>query len=79
MPPYAGLILTAERKLEPIEARIAEVEQRVLELEHLQADAAVYSDPARAAEVGREKSRAEILLQRLYAEWEAAAASLQDD
>jgi ATP-binding cassette subfamily F protein 3 len=66
-----------EDRLGPIEARIAEDEPRLTELERLQSDPAVYSDSRRAREVNREKAEVEARLDRLYAEWEAVAEALE--
>jgi ATP-binding cassette subfamily F protein 3 len=66
-------------RLAPIEGEIATLEERVGELEQLQADPGVYSDPARAREVAREKAAAETRLETLYAEWEKLAAGLGED
>jgi ATP-binding cassette subfamily F protein 3 len=62
-----------EDRLRPIETEIETLEKRVHELEAMQADPRVYSDPAKAQEVGREKIQAEERLQALYWEWESAA------
>jgi len=66
----------AQQKMAPLEAEIAELEKRVGELERLQSDPEVYRDPERAAEVGRERSAATSLLERLYADWERLAGDL---
>jgi ATP-binding cassette subfamily F protein 3 len=68
-----------ESALAPIEGRIAELEERVRELETGQADPRVYSDPDRAADVGRRKAEAEEELEQLYAEWETLAGRLLED
>src|SRR5262245_37160156 len=62
-----------EDRLRPIETEIEALETRVRELEAMQADPRVYSDPVRAQDVGREKIQAEERLQPLYWEWERAA------
>jgi len=67
-----------EDRLRPLEARIAEDEPRLTELERLQSDPAVYSDPRKAREVSRDKAEVEARLDRLYAEWEAVAATLEE-
>ena len=66
----------AERRLAPIEGRIADVERELRELEKLQADPGTYSDPAKAADVARSKAEVERRLEKLYAEWESVAAGL---
>jgi ATP-binding cassette subfamily F protein 3 len=68
-----------EERLAPLEAAIAEFEERVRDLERDQADPSVYSDPTRAAEVGRAKAEAEARLSALYAEWETLAATRKPD
>ena len=68
-----------EESLAPLEAKIAETEKLVRELESRQADPEVYADPERAGEVGREKSAAESLLERLYGEWESLASRLHGE
>jgi ATP-binding cassette subfamily F protein 3 len=65
-----------EDRLVPIEARIAECEPRLRELERLQSDPAVYADPEKAREVGREKTEVESRLKELYAKWESVAEAL---
>jgi ATP-binding cassette subfamily F protein 3 len=67
-----------EDRLVPIEASIAECEPRLRELERLQSDPAVYADPQKAREVGREKAEVESRLKELYAEWESVAAALEE-
>jgi ATP-binding cassette subfamily F protein 3 len=64
-----------EERLAPIEAEIAELEDRVRALEREQADPAVYRDPSQAAEVARTKAEAEARLDALFAEWEVLAGS----
>jgi ATP-binding cassette subfamily F protein 3 len=63
-----------EMRLEPVETEIAELEQRLEELQRMQADPMVYSNPERAREVASERSEAERRLKSLYAEWEAIAS-----
>ncbi len=64
----------AERRLAPIEAEIAGLEERVRELAALQADPAVYRDARKARDVGRERQEAEDRLAVLYSKWEEIAA-----
>ena len=68
-----------EVRLAPIEAEIAELEQRQRALESQQADAAVYANPEKSREVSREKSATDERLAELYAKWEVAADELQED
>jgi ATP-binding cassette subfamily F protein 3 len=69
--------LAVESRLGPLEARIAAAEERLREMRALQADPAVYGDPARAGEVGRDAMSAERELARLYGEWEDAAREVE--
>jgi ATP-binding cassette subfamily F protein 3 len=63
-----------ELRLEPIESEIAALEQRLEQLQQLQADPEVYSNPERAREVAAERGEVERRLQELYAEWERLAS-----
>jgi ATP-binding cassette subfamily F protein 3 len=65
-----------EERLAPVEAEIARTEERLRALTEAQADPALYRDPARAKEVGRDKVEAEGKLADLYARWETLAAEL---
>jgi ATP-binding cassette subfamily F protein 3 len=65
-----------EERLAPVEAEIARIEERLRALTEAQSDPALYRDPARAKEVGRDKAEAEARLAVLYQEWEALAAEL---
>ncbi|MBD3868684.1 MAG: ABC-F family ATP-binding cassette domain-containing protein [Acidobacteria bacterium] len=58
------------KRLDPVEREIAEIEQRVRELEHQQANPEVYQNPAAASRVAREKGVAEDRLETLYPLWE---------
>jgi len=69
----------AEAVLAPIEKRIAETEQRIRELEEMQANPDIYSDRDQASLVGRERSDLDERLARLYVEWEEAASHLHDE
>ena len=65
-----------EERLAPVEAEIARTEERLRALTEAQADPALYRDPARAKEVGRDKVEAEGKLADLYARWETLAGEL---
>jgi ATP-binding cassette subfamily F protein 3 len=68
-----------EARLAPIEGRIAELERTLAALESDQTRPEVYSDPARAADVGRRKAAAEAELACAYVAWEELAASLEGE
>jgi ATP-binding cassette subfamily F protein 3 len=59
-----------QRKLEPLEAKIAKLEARLRELTERQADPAVYRDADAARRIGRERSEVEQRLADLYGRWE---------
>jgi ATP-binding cassette subfamily F protein 3 len=69
----------AQSRLAPLEGEISALEQKLEQLAALQADPAIYSDPQRAGEVGREHREAESRLGLLYAEWEAIAAEPSEE
>ena len=59
-----------------MEAEIAKTEERLRALTEAQTDPALYRDPAKAKEVGRDKAEAEARLATLYQEWETLATEL---
>jgi ATP-binding cassette subfamily F protein 3 len=63
-----------ERRLEPVEREIVGLERRLKELEQLQSEPAIYSDPRRAGDVGREKAEIEKRLRELYRAWDEITA-----
>jgi len=69
----------AQVELEPIEAKIAILEERVKQLTKLQTDPEIYQDEDKAAEIGREKAGAEERLRELYAQWESLADQFQSE
>ena len=60
-------------RIGPVEAEIEQHEARAREIERLRAEPAVYSDPQRARDLGREKIQIDARLEDLYAEWERLA------
>ena len=64
------------KRLDPVEHEIAELEERVEELEACQADPEVYADPDAASRVAREKGAAEKRLEELYPLWERMTEEL---
>ena len=64
------------KRLDPVEQEIAELEERVVELEACQADPDVYADPDAATRVAREKGAAEKRLEELYPLWEKMSEEL---
>jgi len=66
-----------EQRLGPLESRIAELERRLGQLRTLQAEPALYQEPARAAEIAREAALAERDLAPLYEQWEEAAREVE--
>ncbi|HKQ60933.1 MAG TPA: ABC transporter C-terminal domain-containing protein, partial [Candidatus Polarisedimenticolaceae bacterium] len=61
-------------RLAPLETEISRLETRLRELDARLADPAVYRDPQRAREAGQGRLETREQLERLYAQWEAAAA-----
>ena len=68
--PLRDRVKSLEKEIERIEARQAEVER-------LLSDPATYANPARAAELGREKKTLEAGLAQTLARWEQASEELQ--
>jgi len=68
-----------QQQLGPIEDEIAELELRAAELAACQADADVYRDPQRAAQVGRDKAETEARLEGRYLRWEELARDSPGD
>ncbi len=62
-----------EDRLRPIEDEIGRLEARRKEIEALQTDPAIYSDPQRAGGLGREGGEIEVKLTALYEKWEEIA------
>ncbi|MDD5904934.1 MAG: hypothetical protein PUC64_08295, partial [Clostridium sp.] len=54
-------------------------EEEIADLEAQMADPELYADSKRAAEVQRAYQQAQSDLTRLYEEWEAAEAALQEE
>ncbi len=61
------------------EKAVGAKEAEIAELEALMADPALYADAGRAAQVRRDYQRAQEALARLYEEWEAAEAALEQE
>ena len=62
-----------DARIGPIEAEIDRCETRLKEIEALQADPAIYRDPDRARELGREKADLDAQLSDLLQQWERLA------
>ena len=67
----------AAERLAPLEDEITGLESRLSAIERSQTDEAVYSSPERAAAAARERSEVSQRLERLYAEWESLAETLE--
>jgi ATP-binding cassette subfamily F protein 3 len=67
-----------EQRLAPVEEEIHRLEGRLGEIEMLQVNPEVYSDPERAGEIGREKSGIEERLAALYVQWEELATEMPE-
>ena len=65
-----------ERRLAPVEADIAALEERLRELGAAQSDPATYRDAQRARELAHERADAEGKLADLYRRWEDLASGL---
>jgi ATP-binding cassette subfamily F protein 3 len=63
-----------EERLAPLESEIEMLEERLREIEGLQADPEVYRSPDRSREIGRERTETERRLAELYARWETIAS-----